>query len=99
MIYLIFISIVKAVITWLVITYLGPNLVGMIGRGFLEQPLATDSNLDFLKDEVKKWNRAGKLTTILSIVATIGICFFIYYWWGVLFLIAITNSALPFLTF
>ena len=89
MIYLIFISIVKAVITWLVITYLGTNLVGMIGRGFLEQPLATDSNLDFLKDEVKKWNRAGKLTTILSIVATIGICFFIYYWWGVLFLIAI----------
>ncbi|MFA6533447.1 MAG: hypothetical protein WCT22_05675 [Patescibacteria group bacterium] len=89
MIYLIFISIIKAVVVWFIITYLGTNLVGMIGRGFLEQPLATDSNLDFLKDEVNKWNRAGKFTTALSIVATLAICFFIYRWLGILFLIPI----------
>jgi len=86
---LILISIVKALIAWFVITYLGTNLVGMIGRGFLEKPLDINEHPDFLKNEVKKWNRAGKLTTVLSIVATIGICFFIYRWWGILFLIAI----------
>ncbi|KKQ07023.1 MAG: hypothetical protein US18_C0027G0016 [Parcubacteria group bacterium GW2011_GWB1_36_5] len=86
---LILISIVKALIAWFVLTYLGTNLVGMIGRGFLEKPLDINEHPDFLKNEVKKWNRAGKLTTVLSIVATVGISFFIYQWWGILFLIAI----------
>ncbi|OGZ97386.1 MAG: hypothetical protein A3G49_01265 [Candidatus Sungbacteria bacterium RIFCSPLOWO2_12_FULL_41_11] len=73
MISFIFISILKAVITWFIITYLGTNLVGMVGRGFFEKPLVSGNHL----------------VTFTSILATIGICFYIYYWWGVLFLISI----------
>lgn len=73
MIFLILISILKAVIAWFVVVYLGTNLIGMIGRGFFEKPLVSGNHI----------------VTFISILATIGICFYIYHWWGVLFLIAI----------
>lgn len=90
MILLIFISLLKAMIAFFVLSFLGTNLVGMIGRGFLEYPWYKYKGeySDCLKNEVKKWNRADKLTTVLSILATIGILFLIYRWWGILFLIA-----------
>src|SRR3989338_9830182 len=89
MIPLIFISALKAVIAWFAVSFFGTNLVGMIGRGFLEKPLDKGEYPDYLKNEVKNWNRTDKLTTVLSILATIVICFFVYRWWGILFLIAI----------
>lgn len=45
----------------------------MIGRGFFEKPLVSGNHI----------------VTFISILTTIGICFYIYHWWGVLFLIAI----------
>lgn len=85
----IIISIIEAVIVWFVIAYLGTNLVGMIGRGFLEKPLDTHDYANFLKNEVKKENRAGHFITGISILATLAVCFFVYLWWGILFLIPI----------
>ena len=73
MVSLILISTLKAVITWFIIVYLGTNLIGMIGRGFFEKPLVS----------------GNYVVTFMSILATIGICFYIYHWWGILFLIAI----------
>ncbi len=69
---LIIISILKAVVSWLIIVYLGTNLAGMIGRGFFEKPLVSGNHL----------------ITLVSIFATIGICFYLYYYWGILFLVA-----------
>jgi len=89
MVFLIFIAILKAVIAWLVIVYLGTNLVGFVGRGFWEKPLDPSEHHDFLKKEIKKWNNAGTAITILSILVTIGFCFYLYHYWGTLFLIAI----------
>jgi len=73
MVFLVFISILKAVITWLVIVWLGTNLIGMIGRGFFEKPLVSGNHI----------------VTLLSILTVIGICFYLYYYWGILFLTAI----------
>ncbi|MFY9462097.1 MAG: hypothetical protein WAP51_02755 [Candidatus Sungiibacteriota bacterium] len=73
MIFLIFISIIKAVVAWFIIVYLGTNFVGMIGRGFFEKPLVSGNHA----------------VTLMSILATIGICIYLYYYWGILFLIAI----------
>ena len=89
MAFLIFISIIKAVIAWFIIVYVGTNLVGFIGRGFWEKPLDPNEHHEFLKGEIKKWNNSGVVVTILSILATIGIYFYLYYYWGTLFLIAI----------
>lgn len=89
MVFLIFISILKAAIAWFVIVYLGTNLVGLIGRGFWEKPLNPNEHHEFLKKEIKKWNNSGVAVTILSILATIGIYFYLYHYWGILFLIAI----------
>lgn len=69
---LIFLSILKAVIAWLVILYLGTNLIGMVGRGFFEKPLVSGNHL----------------VTFVSILATVGFCFYLYYYWGILFLTA-----------
>ncbi len=60
-------------IAWFIIVYIGTNLVGMVGRGFLEKPLVSGNHV----------------VTFVSILATIGICFYVYNWWGILFLIAI----------
>lgn len=73
MTYLILISIVKALIAWLVITFIGTNLVGMVGRGFFEKPLVSGNHI----------------VTLISTLATIAVCFYLYHWWGVLFLVAI----------
>src|SRR3990167_1495619 len=73
MISFIFISILKAVITWFVIVYLGTNLVGMVGRGFFEKPLVSGNHM----------------VTFISIIATLGILYFVYYFFGILFLIPI----------
>lgn len=70
---LIFISILKAVIAWLVILYLGTNLIGMVGRGFFEKPLVSGNHI----------------VTFVSILATVGFGFYLYYYWGILFLVAI----------
>lgn len=70
---LILTSLLKAVIAWLVVMYIGTNLVGMVGRGFFEKPLVSGDHV----------------VTFVSAVATITICFYIYVWWGILFLTAI----------
>jgi hypothetical protein len=70
---LIFISIIKAIIAWCIIVYLGTNLIGMIGRGFFEKPLVSGNHI----------------VTLISILATIGFCFYLYYYWGILFLIVV----------
>jgi len=73
MISIILISILKAVISWFVILWLGTNLVGMVGRGFFEKPALS----------------GNRFITFISILATIGICLFVYYKFGILFLVAI----------
>lgn len=73
MVFIILISILKAVIAWLIIVYLGTNLIGMVGRGFFEKPLVSGNHT----------------ITFISILATIGFCIYLYYYWGILFLIAI----------
>ena len=73
MISIILISILKAVISWFVIVWLGTNLVGMVGRGFFEKPVVSGNHF----------------VTFISILATIGIGFFVYYKFGILFLVAI----------
>lgn len=89
MVFLIFISIIKAIIAWFIIVYAGTNLAGFIGRGFWEKPLDPNEHHEFLRREIKKWNNSGIVVTILSILATIGIYFYLYYYWGILFLVAI----------
>lgn len=72
MIYLILISIIKALVAWFVLIYIGTNSTGMIGRGFFEKPLVSGNHF----------------VTLLSILATIAMYFYLYFWWGILFVIA-----------
>ncbi|MDD3006690.1 MAG: hypothetical protein PHX30_03865 [Candidatus Pacebacteria bacterium] len=81
-------SIIKAIVAWLIIVYAGTNLVGSIGRGLLEKPLDPNEYQDYLKNEVKKWNSSGIVVAILSSIITIAICYYVYSYWGILFLIA-----------
>lgn len=67
---LIFASILKAVVTWLVILYVGTNLIGMVGRGIFEKPLVSGNHL----------------VTFISTALILAVCFYVYMWWGILFL-------------
>ncbi|TSC60216.1 MAG: hypothetical protein LiPW15_94 [Parcubacteria group bacterium LiPW_15] len=96
MILLILTSILKAIIAWFIITYVGTNLIGFIGRGLWEERLdvnkldLSDNPIkDLAKKEIKRWNNSGDIITGLSFLATIGICYYLYSYWGTLFLIAI----------
>jgi len=82
-------SALKAIIAWLIIVYVATNLIGSIGRGLLEKPLDSDEYNDYLKKEIKKWNNSGIVVVILSSIITIGICYYLYNYWGILFLIAL----------
>ncbi len=72
MILLIITSILKAVIAWFIVGYIGTNLVGMIGRGFWEKSLTFSDHV----------------LTFISILATAGVLFYTYHSWGTLFLIS-----------
>jgi len=89
MIALIIWSIIKAIVAWLIIVYAGTNLVGSIGRGLLEKPLDPNEYQDYLKNEVKRWNNSGIVVAILSSIITIAICYYVYSYWGILFLVAL----------
>lgn len=66
-------SVIKALLVWAVILFVGTNLTGMVGRGLLEKSL----------------DKSDHFVTLISAIATVGILIFVYNLWGTLALSSI----------
>ena len=80
--------IVKAVFLWLILNFVGINLIGFIVRGILDDPPLVDPPTErfheYLKAEQRSMIRASKSITLFSVIVAIGYVYVLYSYWNLL---------------
>jgi len=95
------IQLLITIVGWLVLIYLGTNLLGFFVRGLFSNPeidrLASEGH-EFIKKEAKKHQRIDKLITVVALVINIAFFYLLFHFWNFGVLIAaimIIISRLP----
>ncbi len=74
---------VGTVVAWVVMAFVGTNLLGYVVRGLLEPPppvdAPTDRVVEFLNRESRRMWAAGVAVTVLFLILTVAYFFSLYY--------------------
>ncbi len=77
------ICILKALAGYLILLFVGTNLLGFIVRSFFPPTYTNDTEIHFLNEEIRKLKRAATITTILFSIITISYFYALYYFWNI----------------
>jgi hypothetical protein len=79
--------ILKVIVAWAVLAFVGTNLIGLVVRGSLWSPptvtAPTERVLELLRGENRRVGTANTTMTIFGVVATLGYVFALFHYWGV----------------
>lgn len=100
---IILLSTIIGVIGFFILLFLSTNLTGMVVRGFFSdaelQRIEDDKNThDFIKNEIKKYDRGELFTTIVSIILLVGFLFLMYKYltiWALVATLMLMISRIP----
>lgn len=79
-------TLIKIVIGWFVLMLLGTNLIGIVVRGFFTNPELEKLHEEahhFIKNEIEKYNRTDKATTLVSGIILVAYLVFLGYFWNI----------------
>jgi hypothetical protein len=85
--------VLKTIVAWLILMFLGTNLIGFIVRGLVWAPPSIDSETpqvvrELLVRESKRMSVANLFITLLSVLLASAYLFGLFYFWNVLLAIA-----------
>ncbi|MDP3057298.1 MAG: hypothetical protein Q8N37_02120 [bacterium] len=84
---MIIIHILISIVFYFILMYLSINLLGLLARGFFTNPeidkLKTETKHDFIKEEIKKSERADKLLNVIAFLAIIGYLYATFHFWNI----------------
>jgi len=77
-------SIIKAIVAWFVLMFIGTNIIGFIVRGLVEMPTMKEREDDMpsaLREEVTSYRRFSRtLTTLFVVISVAYICVLYWVW-------------------
>lgn len=84
---MIIIHILISVVFYFVLLWLSVNLLGLLVRGLFTNPeldkLKVETKHDFIKDEIKKSERADKWLNLIAFLGIIGYLYATFYFWNI----------------
>lgn len=85
----ILLSLIKVIVAWVILSFIGTNLISVTARWFLVKSLIADNAYpSYLKERISKSNLSSRNITILAFLTMTGFLFYLFYFWGILFVVA-----------
>ena len=85
----IFLCILKSGVAWVILLFVGTNLIGFIVRGFLDPPSSksfedapTERTAKLLSSEIQRMKRANAGMTVFAILLTAAYLFSLFHFWN-----------------
>ena len=78
----------KAIIVWVILVYLGTNLIGCVVRGLVHQGLEDGFENEYLRGELRRLRRWDTVFTAGWVLLSLGYLYLLFHWWNLAVAIA-----------